>query len=287
MSVAALLAGLAGAAGVWGMWELLAAVEQASVARLAARALGPLRAAGHDGRAPVEADRRRMALVAGTAVLAAGWLLAGALFGLLAAVAAPVALNAMVAARRRRWRAALALGAPAAARALADALAGGHSIRGALAAAAAGESVPGVAGAELRRCARALDLGERTERVLEGLRERAQDAAWDTIVAATLLQRDAGGDLARLLREVAAAREEARRVEADARGATAQARYTAGLVCGLPLAAATLVELVSPGAVGDVLVSPLAALMVAASAVLQITAWAAVRRISRLADGAW
>jgi tight adherence protein B len=269
------------------MWELLAAVEQASLARVLARVVTPLRAAGRDGRAPAEAERRRLGVVAAAVVLAAGWLLAGPLLGVAAAVAAPAGLNAVVAARRRRWRAALAAGAPAAARALADALAGGHSIRGALGAAAVGESVPGVAGQELRRCAGALGLGERTEHVLEELRRRAQDPAWDTIVAAILLQREAGGDLAQLLRGVAASREEARRVEADARGATAQARYTAGLVCGLPLSAATLVELVSPGALGAVLSSPLAALMVATSVVLQVTAWAAVRRISRIAEGAW
>jgi tight adherence protein B len=287
VSAAALLATCAAGAGVWGTWELVAAIEQASVARAVGQLLKPLRSAGRDGREPGEAERRRLRIVGSAVVLAGTWLLAGPAPGVLAAVAAPALLRRLVAARRRRWRAALADGAPAAARALADALAGGHSIRGALAEAARGDSVPGAAGVELRRCARALDLGERTEVVLEGLRRRAGDPAWDTIVAAVLLQRDAGGDLASLLRNVAAAREEARRVEADARGATAQARYTAGLVCGLPLAAATLVELVSPGAMAAILATPLAALMVGLSVGLQLTAWAAVRRISRIAEGAW
>ena len=51
--------------------------------------------------------------------------------------------------------------------------------------------------------------------------------AYDTLVAAILLQRDAGGDLAGLLRGVARSLEESARVAADARTATAQARFTA------------------------------------------------------------
>jgi tight adherence protein B len=91
-------------------------------------------------------------------------------------------------------------------------------------------SDPRPAEAELRAPRRALALGEPTEAVLERLRRRAADPAWDTIVAAILLQREAGGDLASLLRATAAAQEEAERVEADARTASAQARFTAWLV---------------------------------------------------------
>ena len=71
--------------------------------------------------------------------------------------------------------------------------------------------------------------------------------AWDTLVAAILLQRDAGGDLAGLLRDLAASLEAAARVDADARAATAQARFTARLVLWLPAGAAVLAELARPG----------------------------------------
>ena len=84
--------------------------------------------------------------------------------------------------------------------------------------------MPEPGGAELRAAAAALEAGARTEDVLERLRDRAADPGWDTLVAAALLQRDAGGDLARLLRDVAAALEDGARARLDARGATAQAR---------------------------------------------------------------
>jgi tight adherence protein B len=220
--------------------------------------------------------------VSAATLLAGGWLLAGPVVGLGAAGAGPWLLRRLVAARRARWRAELGRGAPAAARAVADALAGGHAIRGAIAVAAAGGGIAGAAGAELRDAARAFELGERTEAVLERLRLRAMDARWDTIVAAVMLQRDAGGDLARLLRTIAESQEDAARVEADARSLTAQARFTAGLVTLLPVAAAALTELALPGYVLSLVRAPLTALLVAVAVGCQVIAGVLVRRIARL-----
>ena len=174
--------------------------------------------------------------------------------------------------------------APGAARALADALAGGHAVRGALAVVADG-GVPGAGGAELRAAARALALGARTDDVLERLRRRAGAPAWDTIVAAVLLQRDAGGDLAGLLRAIAGGLEEAARVEADARSATAQARFTAWLVALLPIGAAALVELADPGYVVTLLRAPLAPWLLGAAAICQLAACALISRIARPGEG--
>jgi tight adherence protein B len=273
---APLLAGLAGALAVAGAWEALAAVG---------RVLAPLRAAGREGREPSAPERRRLALVGAATLWAAGWLLAGPLPGLLGAAAGPWLVGRLLAARRSRWRADLGRGAAPAARALADALAGGHAIRGALAAAATGGGLTGAAGAELRDAARALELGERTEAVLERMRRRAADPRWDTIVAAILLQRDSGGDLARLLRTIAAAQEEAARVEADARSLTAQARFTAWLVTLLPVGAAVLAELAQPGYLAGLADEPLTALLLAAALGCQVVAGVLVRRIARLEDG--
>ena len=125
-----------------------------------------------------------------------------------AALTGPAAVVGVVRARRARYRDELRRGAAGAARALADAIAAGHSVRGALAEVA--PTLPGAAGHELRIAARSLALGEPTEAVLERLRARAATRAWDTLVAAILLQRDAGGDLPALLRELAAALEAAR-----------------------------------------------------------------------------
>ena len=79
------------------------------------------------------------------------------------------------------------------------------------------------------------------------MRARIRGHAIDTIVAAALLQRDAGGDLARLLRDCARAAEDAARLAREARAATAQARFTGLIVVLLPLGGALLAELASPG----------------------------------------
>jgi tight adherence protein B len=279
VSGAVVLAFSAGAAGLLGAWEALAAVEGSQVAAGLGRALEPLVRAGREGRAPTQSERRRLALLATGALAAGGWLLGGPALGAVAAVAGPALAVAAVRARRRRYAGELRAGAAGAARALADAVAAGHSIRGAIGAAA--EGMTGAAGNELRAAARAAALGDPTPELLERLRRRAATSAWDAIVAGILLQRDAGGDLAGLLRDQAGALEAADRIERDARTATAQARFTARLVLLLPVGAAGLAELASPGLIAGLLAHPLSVWLAGMAAVLQAAAILAVARLAR------
>ena len=278
MTAAAAMGGIAGVVGVLAAWEALAAIDQHALLRAMGRWLAPLRR----DRAPSAAERRRLVAVAAATLLAAGWLLAGPVVALVLACGAPLLGGRVVAWRAARRRAAFAAAAAPVARVLADALAGGHAVRGALTAAARAGALRGPASEELRAAGAALDLGEPTEGVLERLRIRADDRAWDTLVAAILLQRDAGGDLARLLRDLAARLDEARRADADARSATAQARFTAWLVAALPAGAAVLAELGSPGYLGGLLSAPLTALLAGTSCGLQLTALLIIRRIARV-----
>lgn len=277
---AGVLAALAAGCGVLGLWEALGAVEAARMPELVGRVLAPLRRARSEGAEATVAERRRLAVVAAGTLLAAGWLLAGPAGGALLALAGPWAVLGLLRARRRRYLSELERQAPLVARSLADALAGGHSIRGALAEAARG--VRGAAGAELGRARDALDLGEPTDLVLERLRSRAAARPYDTMVAAMLLQRDAGGDLARLLRGLAATLDEALRLESEARGATAQARFTGLLVAALPVGAAALTELASPGYLAALVSAPLTAWLLGCSAAFQLLALLAIHRLSRV-----
>ena len=285
MSAAALLAGVAGICAVLAAWELLAAAEQERLVASAVRWLAPALDALRSGREPTSPERRRLVFVAALSLVAAGWLLAGPLAGLALGAAAPGLARIVLRARRARNRAAIAAQAPAIARSLADALAGGHSVRGALSAAARGSGVRGPAADELRAVAAALELGERTDDVLRAFARRAGPGPCDTLAAAVLLQRDAGGDLAGLLRSLAAALEARGRVVAEARSATAQARFTALLVIGLPFAGLALGELAQPGSLVALAASPLQAVMVATAVGLQVIAYVCVRRIARVGDG--
>jgi len=281
MSVGVLFAFAGAAAGVLAVWDLLALVERAAVVGAATRLLAPVVRAGREGVAPTRSERRRLALLSAGVLACGGLLLGGPPLALLAAIAGPVAAAALVGARRRRFRAALAAAAPSVARALADALSAGRSVRGAVALAAAG--LPGAAGHELGAAARALRLGAGTEATLERLRRRAASAAWDALVAGLLLQRDAGGDLPALLRELATALDAAARQERDAAAAVAQARLTARLVLAMPLVAAAATELVDPGFVGSLISEPISAVLAVGAALLQVGALLAVRAIVRRA----
>ena len=280
MTRAALFAGAAGACAVLGGWEALIALERARVAAAVGRILAPLRRARREGREPTAPERRRLALVGAGTLLAGGWILFGPLEGILLAAAGPPAVLGAARARRRRYLAELARGAPVAARALADALAGGHAIRAAIGHAARG--LPGAAGTELRAIAAGLALGEPTESVLERLRRRAASPAWDTIVAAILLTRESGGDLTGLLRGCAQSLEEATRLEAEARSATAQARFTGLLVMALPAGAAGLAELASPGYLASLARAPLTAWLVGCAILCQLVAFVAIHRLARV-----
>jgi tight adherence protein B len=281
-SVAPALAALAAGCAVFGAWDLLAVVEAGGPVRTLTRVVAPLRLAGRAGRVPTAPERRRLAILGACAMLAAGWLLAGPFAGLALALAAPASVGPLLAARRRRWRRGLAAAVPQVARAMADALSGGRSIRSAVADLGRPGAVAGAAGAELRAAARRLAFGARTEDVLIALRDRARDPSWDTLVAAILLQREAGGDLAALLRTVADSTENARRVESDARSLMAQARASARLVAGLPCVSLILVELIAPGSLSGMAADPRSRLLLTAGLLLGAFAMFIINRIARL-----
>ncbi len=292
VSGTAVLAAAAAACAVGAAWEGVGAAGPSRLWRGLHATLGPLQAAGRTGREPSTTERRRLGILLAGTLVAAGWLLVGPVLGAAVALAGPWVVTCLLRARRRRWRGVLAAAAPGVARGMADALGGGHSVRGALqevarlqaAGESAGGNVTGPAGAELRAACEALALGEPTEQVLQRLQRRAQSPAWDAMVAAILLQREAGGDLAGLLRALASDLEAARRAEADARTATAQARFTAGLVAALPLGAAVLGELASPGSAAAVLSHPVGIVLVGAAVLLEGLALLAVTRLSRMEE---
>jgi tight adherence protein B len=236
---------------------------------------------GREGRDPGALERRRLLGLAGVAGLAAGWVVFGLGLGLALGLAAPWAASRALRARRERHRRAVDAGAAAVATALADALAGGHSLRGAIAEAARG-GVPGAAGRELRRLAGELALGSRTDDALEAFRARVGSQRIDTLVAACLLQRRAGGDLARLLRDCASAFEDHARVLDEARTATAQARFTGLVVVLLPLGGALLAELASPGYLRGLAGSFLTLWLGGLALGMQVAAAVLIRRLARV-----
>jgi tight adherence protein B len=248
---------------------------------------GPMRAAadafaaaGREGRDPGGAERRRLLAAGSFAAFAGGWFVFGIPGAVVAAAAAPTVANRVLAARRARYRRAVDAGAAEIAIALADALSGGHSLRGAVISGAG--SVPGPPGHELQRVAAELELGAATDDALEAMRSRIGSPAIDVIVAGALLQRRAGGDLAQLLRTSARAFEDEARLLGEVRAATAQARFTGMVVVLMPIGGAGLAELASPGFVGNLASSPLSAWLVGMAIAMQLGSAFAIKRLARL-----
>lgn len=280
--MSAALAAAAGALGVVALWDGIAAIEGARLLALLERLLAPARSAGRHGGAPSRRERRRLALTAAGVPLVGGLLVAGPGGAILCGAAGPTAAAVLVMARRRRWRARLARGAPAAATAIADVLGAGSTVSTAIALAARDGAVGGAVRDALGDVAGAIAVGTSLDDALDDLRSRAGPGPWDAIVAAILLQRSAGGDLARLLRELSDGLVASERADAAARLASAQARLTARIVLALPALGAVVVQVAAPGAIGAILGERLPRLLLATAVVLQLTAALAVRRIARV-----
>ena len=213
-----------------------------------------------------------------------GLLAAGPLPAVALGAGAPWLVSRALRMGRERYRQQVDEGASAIALALADALGGGHSLRGALGEAAVGGGVHGAAGRELERVAGELALGARTDAGLDALRARVRSHRVDTLVAACLLQRRTGGDLARLLRDCAASFEDQARLEDEVRAATAQARFTGVVVVLLPLGGALLAELASPGYLRGLAGSFLTLWLGGLALVMQAVAALLIRRLARVGE---
>jgi tight adherence protein B len=280
VSAAVALAALAGAAAALAAWDLLgrgALARGTGAARGLAGLVDAIVTLGREGRDPGAVERRRLLLAGAGVAFVAGSVLIGPVAGLALACGGPWAVARLLRARRERYRRAVDAEVPALALAIADALAGGHSLRGALSEAT--RSLSGAAGHELRRADAELAAGARTESALEAMRTRVRSTRLDTVVAACLLQQRAGGDLARLLRDSARAMEEGSRLEGELRAATAQARFTGVLVVMLPAGGALLAELASPGWFAGLWSSFLTAWLVGVAIFLQVLAAILIRRL--------
>lgn len=230
-------------------------------------------------RAPLPRPRvRRLRVTAAAAGAVGGAIVFGVRGSLLCAIAAGWLAPRVAELRRERYGRRLDEGCPAAAFALADAVAGGASMRASVAIAA--RRVRGPIAAELSRTAWELEMGAATEAALERLRTRFVSRAVTLIVAAMQVQRRSGGNLPRVLRDVGTALEQERRVLEEARAATAQARFTAVVVIALPACGIALGALASPGLVGRMTASPLGIALLVAALALQVSGAVLIRRLA-------
>jgi tight adherence protein B len=248
MGAAALTALAALAGGLVAVAARDALISAPRIAGWLSAAVAPLGRAGREGYAPSTDEQRRLALLGSIAILGLVVLTAGPGPLAVAAAAGPSAAGWLVTRRRERYRHAVERSVPEVATAIADAISGGRSVRGALA--GASSSLEGPAAVELARLAAELELGASTGDALSAMRRRLRSA----------------------------------RVDDEARTATTQARFTGLLVVALPAGAAVFAELLEPGFISQVLAEPAAAAMLIAAAGLQLAGFVAIRRLGQPAE---
>jgi tight adherence protein B len=276
-------AGLVGLAALAGGLIAVAIREAVlSAPRIAAwmsESVRPLTRVGREGYVPSADEQRRLALLGSGAIAALAVLLTGPGPLAVGAAAGPWCVGAALARRRERYRRAVERSIHDVASAIADAISGGHSIRGALAAAAS--SLEGPPAAELARVAADLELGASTTDALRAMRARLRSERVDSLATALISQQVAGGDVAALMRRLAAAAAERDRIDDEARAATTQARFTGLLVVALPAGAALFAELLQPGFISRVFSEPASAAMLVMAGGLQLMGFAVIRRLGR------
>ncbi len=278
MSLAQLGAVLAACAGVFGTWEAGQWLERAR----RRGALGALMGVAALEDTGTDAERRRLTLVVAMTLAAAGVLLSGVPLALAGAAAAPLAVRWSVRMRIKRYRDGVAAGMPMAARAIADALTGGHTLTAAFGQAATG--TPGPAGDELSRVGQLTALGAPVDEAVCAMRSRAADPGWQALATAILLQREIGGDLAGLLRTLAAAAEDGARAEALARAALAQARATAQLIAAVPVIALLAIAVLDPATVTAMVSRAPSLILLIAAVLLGLVSGLMLTRLARTVD---
>jgi tight adherence protein B len=242
-------------------------------------AVNPLRRVGREGYVPSAEEQRRLALLGSAGIAGTTVVLTGIGPLAVAAAAGPWFVGTVVARRRERYRRTVERSVPDVAAAIADAISGGHSVRGALASAA--DSLEGASAAELARVAVDLEVGASTADALGAMRARLRSERVDSLSTALVSQQVTGGDVAALMRRVAAAAAERDRVDDEARAATTQARFTGLLVVAMPAGSALFAELLQPGFIARVLSQPASAAMLIAAAALQVVGFALIHRLGR------
>ena len=282
MGPAALTALAALAGGLLAVAMRDALISAPRIAAWLSAAVAPLGRAGREGYTPSTEEQRRLALLGSAAILGLVVLVAGPGPLALAGAAGPSTVGWLVTRRRERYRRGVERSVPEVATAIADAISGGRSVRGALA--GASSSLEGPAAVELARLGAELELGASTAEALSAMRRRLRSGRVDALVTALLSQQGAGGDLAGLMRRLAAAAAERDRVDDEARTATTQARFTGLLVVALPAGATVFTELLEPGFISQVLTEPASAAMLIIAAGLQLVGFAAIRRLGRPAE---
>ena len=132
---------------------------------------------------------------------------------------------------------------------------------------------------ELRVTIREINLGMSTEEALGRLVTRTGDADLELVIAAVLIQRRVGGNLASVLDNISQMIRDRARVRGEIQTLTAQARLSGKIVGFLPVGLATAIYFMDPTYMDPLFYEPVGRLLLLVAVVLEATGFYIVSRI--------
>lgn len=132
---------------------------------------------------------------------------------------------------------------------------------------------------EVRRVVMDVNVGLPLEEALNNMTERINSPDFNLVVAAVLIQRQVGGNLAQILDTISETINERVRMRREISALTAQGRMS-GMVLGcLPFGLAIILQIISPGYLEPLFSNPMGQAALAGSGVLMLIGFVVIRKI--------
>jgi len=135
---------------------------------------------------------------------------------------------------------------------------------------------------EFRKTYEEQNLGLSLKLALANLVQRMPILDLRMCVTAVLIQRETGGNLAELLEKVALTIRERFRIMEDLKTMTLSSRWSAWLLCALPIFLAIYISVANPGYMDVLYLDPRGHKLIAAAAIMQVLGMLMVKRIMKI-----
>ena len=143
----------------------------------------------------------------------------------------------------------------------------------------ASQEMPAPLSEEWGSALKEMQLGVSTEQALENLTTRVGSADLDLMVTAIIIQRQVGGNLSEVLRNIHNTIQDRLRIQKEIQTLTAQGRISGYIVGGLPFFIALLLLFINPDYLGLLISKPLGWAMIGGGLVSQTIGFVIIRRI--------
>ena len=132
---------------------------------------------------------------------------------------------------------------------------------------------------EVRRVVTDVNVGMPLEDALNNMTDRVNSPDFNLVVAAVLIQRQVGGNLAQILDTISETINERVRMRREVGALTAQGKMSGVILGILPFGTAAAIEIISPGYLNPLFTNTMGKMALVGSGVLMLIGFAVIRNI--------